>query len=131
MLHSARVRNPAPIDYIPPGFPSLYWPYRAKPGVANYLYYTGDIWRYTFYWTIINFAVVHVLVAAYAILMHVGKGKKAWKWVWILPLIYLFIAAVEAVLAGIFVGLMLVSSSHYHVLYLLAISQMHLVVKSH
>jgi hypothetical protein len=86
----------------------LYWPYHAKPGVANYLYYSNDIWRYTFYWTIIIFGLVHLVVAAYAILMHVGKGKKAWKWVWSLPLIYLAIAAVEAVLAGIFVGLMLV-----------------------
>lgn len=93
-----------------PPFPSLYWPLHAKPGVPNYLYYSGDIWRFTFYWTIIIFAIVHLAAASYAVLMHLGKGKKAWKWVWTVPLIYLIVAAIEAVLAGILVGLMYV---HY------------------
>lgn len=105
-VHSARLQNPAPLDYATPPFPSLYWPYKAKPGVANYLYYAHDIWRYTLLWTLIIFAVFHMVVAAFAVLMQLGKGKRAWQYVWIIPLIYAIIAGIEAILAGSFVGLM-------------------------
>jgi hypothetical protein len=103
---STRLDNIAPLDYSTPPFPALYWPYKAKPGVANYLYYAHDIWRYTLLWTLIVFAVFHGAVAAFAILMQVGKGKRAWQNVWIIPLIYALVAGVEALLAGSFVGLM-------------------------
>jgi hypothetical protein len=103
---SARLQNPAPIDYGVPPFPSLYWPYRAKSGVANYLYYSSDAWRFTLLWTLILFASFHAVVAIYAILMQVGKGKSAWQYVWIIPLAYAFVAGIEAVLAGSIIGLM-------------------------
>ncbi|PSS12695.1 hypothetical protein M430DRAFT_107487 [Amorphotheca resinae ATCC 22711] len=106
-MHSTRVEDPAPLDYATPPFPSLYWPYKAKPGVANYLYYTHDIWRYTLLWTLILFAVFHAAVAAFAVLMQLGKGEKAWQYVWVIPLVYAFVAGVEALLAGSFVGLIL------------------------
>jgi hypothetical protein len=93
---------------VTPSFPALYWPYKAKPGVANYLYYSVDIWRYTLLWTLIVFAVFHFVVAGFAVLMQLGKGKSAWQYVWIIPLVYSLIAGVEALLAGSFVGLMLV-----------------------
>lgn len=110
-MHSTRVEDPAPLDYATPPFPSLYWPYKAKPGVANYLYYTHDIWRYTLLWTLILFAVFHAAVAAFAVLMQLGKGEKAWQYVWVIPLVYAFVAGVEALLAGSFVGLMYVWDS--------------------
>ena len=106
---SARIQNPAPLDYATPPFPSLYWPYKAKPGVANYLYYADDIWRHTILWTLILYAVFHLTVAAFAVLMQLGKGKRAWQYVWIIPLVYTLIAGVEALLAGSIVGLMSVS----------------------
>jgi hypothetical protein len=104
--NSVRLHDPAPLDYATPPFPSLYWPYRAKPGVANYLYYAGDIWRYTLLWTLIIFAVFHMAVAGFAVLMQLGKGKHAWQYVWIIPLFYSAVAGVEALLAGSIVGLM-------------------------
>lgn len=104
--HSVRISNPAPLDYVTPSFPSLYWPYNAKPGVANYLYYAHDIWRFTLLWTLIAFATIHFAVAAFAMLMQLGKGRSAWKHVWIIPLIYAFVAGIEALIAGSFLGLM-------------------------
>lgn len=38
--------------------------------------------------------------------MQLGKGKHAFKWVWIIPIAYALIAGIEALLAGSFVGLM-------------------------
>jgi hypothetical protein len=100
------LQDPAPLDYSIPPFPSLYWPLKAKPGVANYLYYASDVWRFTLIWTLILFASFHAVVAIYAILMQVGKGKAAWQYVWIIPLAYAFVAGIEAVLAGSIIGLM-------------------------
>lgn len=94
------------MDYATPPFPSLYWPYKAKPGVANYLYYAQDIWRHTLLWTLIIYAVFHLVVAAFAVLMQLGKGKSAWQYVWIIPLTYALVAGVEALLAGSITGLM-------------------------
>lgn len=45
-------------------------------------------------------------VAVYAVAMQLGKGKNAWQYAWIIPLVYAFIAGVEALLAGSLVGLM-------------------------
>jgi hypothetical protein len=104
--HSARLENPAPLGYKTPPFPSLYWPYNARPGEANYLYFTYDIWRHTLLWTLITFAVCHLTVAAWAVAMQLGKNKNAWKYVWIIPLVYALLAGIEALMAGSITGLM-------------------------
>jgi hypothetical protein len=57
-------------------------------------------------WTLMMFAAVHLVVAAFAMLVQLGKGKRAWKYVWIIPLFYAVIAGIEALLAGSIVGLM-------------------------
>jgi hypothetical protein len=77
-----------------------------KPGVANFLYYPNDIWRYTLIWTLLIYALFHFAAAVFAIGMQLGKGKKAWRYVWIIPIAYAAVAALEALLAGSFVGLM-------------------------
>lgn len=105
-FNSVRRSSPAPFDYATPPFPSLYWPYRAKPGVANYLYYARDIWRYTLLWTLIVYAVFHFAVAGFAVLMQFRNGKSALQYIWAIPLVYALIAGVEALIAGSIVGLM-------------------------
>jgi len=105
-MDSVHISSSAPLGYATPPFPSLYWPYNAKPGVANYLYYTHDIWRHTLLWTLIIYAGFHMAVAAFAVLMQLGKGKKAWQYVWTIPLLYCLVAGIEALLAGSIVGLM-------------------------
>ncbi|KAG9232037.1 hypothetical protein BJ875DRAFT_98495 [Amylocarpus encephaloides] len=107
MAFDYRLENHAPLGYSTPSFPSLYWPYKAEPGEANYLYHTSDIWRHTLLWTLIIFAVFHAVVAAFAVAMQLGKGEKAWKYVWIIPLFYALTAGVEALMAGSIVGLIL------------------------
>jgi len=104
---NTRTPNPAPLDYATPPFPSLYWPYHSKPGVANYLYYSNDIWRFTLLWTLIIYAAFHSAVAVYAMVMQLGKGRSGLKYVWVIPLVYAAIAGIEALLAGSFVGLIL------------------------
>lgn len=52
------------------------------------------------------FAVFHLVVAAWAVAMQVGKNKNAWKYVWIIPLGYAFVAGIEALMAGSITGLM-------------------------
>ncbi|TGO41557.1 hypothetical protein BHYA_0020g00560 [Botrytis hyacinthi] len=104
---NTRIDNPAPLDYSTPPFPSLYWPVHAKPGVPIYLYYAHDIWRYTLLWTLIVYGITHIAVAAWAVAMQLGKGKNAWQYAWIIPLVYALIAGIEALLAGSLVGLIL------------------------
>ncbi|CAD6444925.1 1047b0b3-b1b7-49da-9d07-bc0ef6658fb4 [Sclerotinia trifoliorum] len=104
---NTRIENPAPLDYSTPPFPSLYWPLHANPGIPNYLYYARDIWRFTLLWTLIVYGVTHMAVAIYATAMQLGKGKNAWQYVWVIPLIYALVAGIEALLAGSLVGLIL------------------------
>ena len=54
------------------------------------------------------FAVFHLVVAAWAVAMQLGKGTNSWKYVWIIPLFYALLAGIEALMAGSIVGLMLV-----------------------
>jgi hypothetical protein len=124
-----------PLSYETPEFPALYWPVHANPGEAQYLYFLGDIYRYTLYWTLITFVAAHGCVATWAVLMQFasatqrrkylnspqGRGLSAknrkllgenpigetLSWVWIVPLVYIIIGASEALLAGSLVGLVL------------------------
>ena len=122
-----------PLSYTTPDFPSLYWPIRASPGEPKYLYYAGDMWRYTLYWTLITVGVAHLLVAFWAVLMQYSsafqkrrflrspaaarltpKNRKLLggnpiaetsRWVWLVPVIYIVLGGLEALLAGSLVGL--------------------------
>jgi hypothetical protein len=63
--------NTPPLDYTVPGFPSLYWPIQPSPGEASFLYYSHDIWRFTFYWTLIIFLSFHFVASMWALAMQV------------------------------------------------------------
>ncbi|KAK5002504.1 hypothetical protein BJ546DRAFT_1057592 [Cryomyces antarcticus] len=62
-----QVANTAPLDYISPPFPSLYWPFPVQGYQANYLYYARDVWRYTLTWTLIFYGAVHIVASGYAV----------------------------------------------------------------
>src|SRR5436309_7735326 len=110
-----------PHGYITPGWPSLYWPIRAAPGAPAYLYYTTDIWRFTLYWTLLQYGAVHFVASVWAVLMQLRSAltlrhkdytastsvKQTLSWVWILPVIYCVVGGIEALLAGSVVGLVL------------------------
>ncbi|KAI9880216.1 MAG: hypothetical protein M1830_004802 [Pleopsidium flavum] len=99
---SARLSESAPLDYTTPSFPSLYWPINVEPGQALYLYYNGDIWRFTLFWTFIIYGTFHFAASLYA----VAVQWKNWKLLWFVPIVYLVVGGVEALLAGSVVGLM-------------------------
>jgi hypothetical protein len=124
-----------PLSYNTPQFPALYWPVRASPGEARYLYFLSDIYRFTVYWTLITIVAAHTVVATWAVLMQFSSahyrsrylsspaGRKLSEknrkllgerpvretvaWVWVVPVVYLVIGASEALLAGSLVGLVL------------------------
>ena len=39
-------------------------------------------------------------------LMQIGNGMSRWKYIWAVPFLYAFVAAIEALLAGTVVGAM-------------------------
>ncbi|KAJ5187105.1 Integral membrane protein [Penicillium cf. viridicatum] len=95
--------NRVPINYEVPSFPSLYDPLPVNRQQAYYLYYTKDIWRFTLFWTLIFYGATHLTVAGCAVLTHFRN----WNVIWIVPLVYSFIAALESLLAGSIIGVVL------------------------
>lgn len=93
-----------PVGYKTPRFPSLYSPIKAALDEPQYLYHSQDIWRFTFFWTIIIFEGFHLAVSGYAVIVQ----WKNWRTMWMVPLVYMFLAGVEAALAGSVIGLMYV-----------------------
>lgn len=124
-----------PRSYKTPQFPALYWPIRTKPGEPQYLYYLSDIYRYTLYWTLLTIVTAHICVATWAVLMQFNSASQRKKylstpagrrlsaknrkllgeypigetlsWVWLIPVVYIVIGGLEALLAGSMVGLVL------------------------
>jgi hypothetical protein len=97
-----------PPGYRTPSFPSLYLHlYDETPTREWSLFNLGDIWRFTLIWTLIVYAIFHLGAAAIAIAMH-GKTRTSWKFLWTVPLVYLFVAGIEAIFAGSIVGVVLV-----------------------
>lgn len=124
-----------PFSYSVPDWPALYYPARAEPGEAQYLYYVSDIYRYVVFWTLICVGAAHFFVATWAVLMqfHSAKLRGAYlstpvgrkltsknrkllgenpfsetlSWVWLVPLVYIVLGGLEALFAGSIVGLIL------------------------
>jgi hypothetical protein len=85
-----------------PDFPSLRWPPTDQAIQLTSLY---DVWRFTLLWTLIIYAIFHMGAAGIALVMQVGKAKKSnWKYLWLVPLLYAFVAGAEALFAGSLVG---------------------------
>lgn len=66
------VADTAPPNYKTPEFPSLYLHNLFTTSRGVYLYHTPDIWRFTFYWTLIFFGGTHSAVAAYAVAVYLS-----------------------------------------------------------
>jgi hypothetical protein len=94
--------NRVPLDYTSPPFPSLYIPVVGVTGLNNYLYYTSDIWRFTLYWTLILYGGAHLAVASCAVVVQ----WRNWRMMWVVPIVYVVVAGLEALLAGSVIGLM-------------------------
>lgn len=91
-----------PANYTVPRFPSLFWPPQDFPYTLQYI---GDIWRFTFLWTIIIYAIFHLGATGIALVMQVGKTRSNWKYMWVVPIVYGVVAGFQAMFAGSVVGL--------------------------
>lgn len=89
-----------PLSYVPPDFPSLYWPFPVSGTQTYYLYDAHSIWRFTLLWTIIAVVGVHIIAAGYACCVQ----WRNWKVIWVAPVLFTVIGGIEAVIAGNVVG---------------------------
>ncbi|KAI9749331.1 MAG: hypothetical protein M1815_002581 [Lichina confinis] len=87
-----------------PSFPSLYWPVPGRASSATYLHDYKDIWRFTLFWTLLVYGIVHLGAGLYAVAM---QQRKSWRVTWMLPLVFLLVAGLEAAMAGSVIGLIL------------------------
>ena len=95
-----RISNTAPLGYVTPSFPSLYWPFPVKGDQAKYLYHAADIWKFTVIWTLIFYEGVHLATSGYAVAIQ----WRNWKIIWLAPVVFLIIGGIEAMIAGSVIG---------------------------
>ncbi|PHH64689.1 hypothetical protein CDD81_4130 [Ophiocordyceps australis] len=100
--------NEPPPGYQTPRFPSLNVRtlYDRTPQRIYTLYHIDDVWRFTLVWTLIVYASFHLGAVVVAMLTH-GWKSSSWRYLWLVPLVYLVVAGLEALLAGSIVGLLL------------------------
>lgn len=108
-----------PIGYTTPKFPSIYWPLGPlKPKYEKlFLYYSGDIWTFTVYWSMIFFASFYSLVGVWACfnilfkglrLRRITNGKRSFvRRALSVVLLYVASGVTQGFLTGAIVGLML------------------------
>ncbi|KHN99673.1 Transmembrane protein 170 [Metarhizium album ARSEF 1941] len=99
--------NP-PRNYRTPPFPSLnvHTLQDHTPNRTYTLYRISDAWKFTVLWTLITYIFFHLVAVSVAFFSH-GFNKGSWRFLWAVPIIYLLIAGLEAVIAGSIVGLVL------------------------
>ena len=97
--------NGPPDGYQTPRFPSLnvQTVYDTTPRRVYTLYYIKDVWRFTVIWTVIIYALFHLAAVIIALFTH-GRRMSTWKYLWAIPIIYIVIAGLQAVVTGSIVG---------------------------
>lgn len=90
-------------NYTVPPFPALGWP---PQDPTRQLRSLPEMWRFTLLWTLAIYAIFHLSAASIAIIMHTGKTTSDWKYLCMVPLVYTFVAGVEALIAGSVTGAM-------------------------
>lgn len=110
-----------PIGYVVPPFPSLFWPVGAHSDKfhALYLYFARDMWRFTFYWTIVTFTGFYFLTGILAGLIHLFNRVRNSKpssvnammliESVVITFIYTTIGVAQGVICGSVVGLLVLS----------------------
>lgn len=108
-LNQLQMRSPTnpPANYTTPRFPSLNVKDLSDPTTDKRytLFYIEDVWYFTVLWTLIMFWAFHLGAVLIAFFTH-GWNKSSWKYLWAVPVIYMVMAGLEALLAGTVVGLM-------------------------
>lgn len=103
--------NDPPDGYRTPRFPSLNVRdlYDSTPDKRYTLFHIQDVWYFTVVWTLIMYWVFHMGPVLIALFTH-GWNKSSWKYLWAVPIVYMVMAGLEALLAGTIVGFLLVVS---------------------
>ncbi|KAK7428529.1 hypothetical protein QQZ08_004967 [Neonectria magnoliae] len=98
--------NKPPDSYRTPRFPSLNVQtlYDTTDNKQFTLYDILDVWRFTLMWTLILYSIFHMGAVLIAMFTH-GWKKSSWKYLWAVPVVYLIMAGLEAVMAGSITGL--------------------------
>lgn len=96
-----------PAGYSTPRFPSLNIDtlYDETDDRRYTLYYIADVWYYTTLWTLIVYIFFHLGAVGIAMFTH-SWTKSSWKYIWVVPLSYILVAGVEALISGSIVGVM-------------------------
>lgn len=99
--------NNAPEGYRTPRFPSLniHELKDTTPDKHFTLFYISDVWYFTVIWTLVMYWSFHMGAVLIAFFTH-GWNKSSWKYLWAVPVVYMVMAGLEALLAGSIVGLM-------------------------
>lgn len=97
--------NGPPEGYRTPRFPSLnvQTVYDRSPTRVYTLYYIHDVWRFTVIWTVIIYVLFHVAAVVIALFTH-GRRISTWKYLWAVPIVYIVIAGLQALVTGSIVG---------------------------
>lgn len=108
-----------PVGYVPPPFPSLFWPVGANSGryQSAFLYYSKDIWSFTVFWCIISFEAAYFMAGLWSAVamfvqscrqVRVGARKHTlgWRPFFIVPT-NLIIGGIQGLVSGAVVGLIL------------------------
>lgn len=95
-----RSSSQIPSGYITPPFPSLYYPFPVTSTHGSFLYTTFDAWRFTLFWTLIFYSVLHLVAGCYAVAIQLQN----WRVIWVAPVVFLVVGGIEAVVAGSIVG---------------------------
>ncbi|KAK9313160.1 hypothetical protein V1522DRAFT_410997 [Lipomyces starkeyi] len=90
-----------PDGYQTPSFPSLRWPNGPQLQTVYYLYYHYDIWRFTLFWTLILYGVVHAVAGIWAALMNRRLQSG------LIIAVYLFVGLIEALISASIIGAIL------------------------
>ncbi|KAI9665172.1 MAG: hypothetical protein M1831_002182 [Alyxoria varia] len=104
IITKSPIVNPEPPDYIPPRFPSLYWPFPLAGTQSSFLFRPPDIWKFTLYWTLIFYGAIHLTACGFAVVLVGGKTRQNYKWLAGVVLLYAIVSGVEGVVSGSVVG---------------------------
>lgn len=99
--------NSPPDGYTTPPFPSLNVETIHDTTELRLftLYYIRDVWEFTVIWTFIVYTAFHLTAVFIAMCTH-GWRISSWKYLWAVPVVYIGIAAVEALMAGSITGVL-------------------------
>lgn len=110
-----------PIGYVVPKFPSIFWPLGAHSSQfhALFLYYARDMWKFTFYWTMVLFCGFYFFTGLIAGLIYFRNKVKNSKSPTmgtvvvieslVIVFLYTSVGILQGVICGSIVGLLLLS----------------------